>query len=222
MDEVYKTGVEAFDKVFTFLTGDLCWEDHGGVWYRKVSASRFHVVRIFNWEVETGEGEGWHIDLLEVDTDDLENAKKALSSWGYAMERDGTIFCEHGGDILADKDQEETRRLILCESMQGYGCYAPLGDWDGDPFEPLFKCAAELSNELCGDEEAYERAMNRPVNKIGSTAREYQKGDLDSAMMRGISRGDQSAEIMAIMHYGRENLESIKELASLMYLQEEE
>lgn len=47
------------------------------------------------------------------------------------------------------------------------------------------------------DEYALEAAMDRPVNAIGSTAREYMKGDLTSAMQRGCEAGDKTARLVA-------------------------
>lgn len=219
----YETGVPAFDEVFEFLTGDVCWEDHGGCWYRQVSPSCFHVVRIFNWEEEVGEEDGgYHVALSEVDTDNAERIKPALDSCGYALDRDGVIYTQHSGDVLCEADDEKSRRLILCECMHGYGAYAPIEDFDGPEFEPLFAAAVKASNELVEDPDAHEAAMNRPVNKLGSTAREYANGDINSAMMRGLSNGDAGARIMATMYHGRENLEQIEELAKLMHPSESE
>jgi hypothetical protein len=42
--------------------------------------------------------------------------------------------------------------------------------------------------------------MQRPVNALGSTAAEYMRGDLDSAMQRGCEAGDPTARLVAKMH----------------------
>ncbi len=63
--------------------------------------------------------------------------------------------------------------------------------------------------------------MDRPVNKIGSTAREYARGDTNSALMRGLAKDDKTSEIIAVMQYGRENLDQVKELAKLTHGVEE-
>lgn len=39
--------------------------------------------------------------------------------------------------------------------------------------------------------------MNSPVNAIGTTAREFQRGDLDSAVIRGLREGDKNCWLMA-------------------------
>lgn len=41
--------------------------------------------------------------------------------------------------------------------------------------------------------------MERPVNKIGSTAAEYMTGDMRSAVLRGVANNDVAAEILLKM-----------------------
>lgn len=41
--------------------------------------------------------------------------------------------------------------------------------------------------------------MSKEVNKIGSTAEEFQAGDINAAILRGLATGDKNAEIMAKM-----------------------
>jgi hypothetical protein len=52
---------------------------------------------------------------------------------------------------------------------------------------------------LATNTEAYEDRMDRPVNGIGSTAREFAVGDISSPILRGICEGDPRAELMAKM-----------------------
>ena len=47
------------------------------------------------------------------------------------------------------------------------------------------------------DEDYYEEKMNSPVNAIGSTAREFQRGDFDSAIVKGLQKGDKRCWLMA-------------------------
>ena len=53
------------------------------------------------------------------------------------------------------------------------------------------------SRRLSASPEAYEQAMDRPVNKLGSTAREYAAGDILSATLRGLDSGDPDARFRA-------------------------
>ena len=56
------------------------------------------------------------------------------------------------------------------------------------------------SYRLERDAAAYEDAMERPVNRLGSTAREFGRGDLNSALVRGLEAGDAGARIMGKMY----------------------
>ena len=49
---------------------------------------------------------------------------------------------------------------------------------------------------LSHDVNELENRMAKPVNAIGSTAAEYMVGDINSAILRGVSEGDPKAELM--------------------------
>ncbi|NPV54443.1 MAG: hypothetical protein HPY71_13160 [Firmicutes bacterium] len=83
------------------------------------------------------------------------------------------------------------------------GVLVPIGEWVGNNARDLLRKAREESLSL-DDPEEYERAMNRVVNKIGSTAREVQWGDYYSAMFRGLKQGSKDAWILAKMGGAKE------------------
>ena len=85
------------------------------------------------------------------------------------------------------------------EALASYGAVAPLEQWAGSNARKLLAEARSESRSL-DDPDKYEAAMSRPVNRLGSTAREYAAGDFDSAIERGLARNDMSAQIMAKMH----------------------
>lgn len=209
----YETGVEAFDAVFEWLTGDMCWEDHGGKWFRRVSEDRFHVVTIFNWVETVGEREApedtYYVGLDEVDTS--LDPTSALECCGFEMHEDGSID-DGSGYIIAEAGDEDDRLRIICECMSSYGNTAHLEQWNGDDLKELFTSAIEESNLMADSEEAYEARMESPGNALGSTRREMQRGDFQSAMLRGVARGDQTAKIMSVMHHGRENTEELEDM----------
>lgn len=211
-----KTDFPEFDAAFEFLTGDVSWEDYGGMWCRRVD-HRFHVVKILNWEDAVGSAGAsgtdgtHHIELVEVDTNDVEQAKSGLDSCGYYNDEDGNIVTDQG-DILAELKDEGRWRLVICEAMAQCGHSAPLDQETGSDLSQLFNNVLIQSNTYVDDEEAYEKRMNRPVNRIGSTAREMQKGDINSALLRGLARGDEKAELMSVLTFGRESTKELKGL----------
>ena len=82
--------------------------------------------------------------------------------------------------------------------MHDYGgSTAPLGDWGGNNYRKLLRVARRESRKIQEDNSYYEEKMNSPVNAIGSTAREFQRGDFDSAIVRGLYKGDKKCWLMA-------------------------
>jgi len=171
-----KIGVSS---VFRFLTGDIDYLAYGGKWYRKVAAARFHVIELINMWDASGDKSvpQYYVSLLDVDitSSDL---KEAMRTCG------------------PDDEELQNNELVNVEALASYGATAPLGQWPGGNARKLLSEARSESRGL-DDPDAYEAAMSRPVNALGSTAREYGAGDLDSALIRGLQRGDQNAQIIA-------------------------
>jgi len=209
MSEMYKTEVDSFDKIFEFLTGDVNWEDYGGKWFRRLSPQRFQVVEILCWEEATGEehpdGSHW-VGLYEVDTSLEDLYKNVLESCGLEIDKSGDIISSHDGEVIVENSEDERWNIVMCEMMVGYGAKAQVAQWCGDDYNELFAKAAEEAKSL-EDEEVFEERMNSPANAIGSTMREAMQGDFQSAMIRGLARGDDNARIMTIMHAGRKETE---------------
>jgi hypothetical protein len=87
----------------------------------------------------------------------------------------------------------------LAEVCYSYGLKAPLWQDSGNNWRKLLAEARREANGFLS-EDALAEAMERPVNKLGSTAAEFMRGDLFSAMERGVYAGDTGARIMAKMH----------------------
>jgi hypothetical protein len=163
--------------VFRFLTGDVDYLAYGGKWYRKVADTRYHVIELTNMWEATGDKSvpQYHVSLSEVDISSPQ-LKVAMDSCG--------------------PDDDEPNELVKVDALASYGCKAPLGQWTGGNARKLLSEARSESRSL-DDPDAYEAAMSRPVNALGSTAREYAACDIDSAIARGVQRGDANAKIMA-------------------------
>jgi Txe/YoeB family toxin of Txe-Axe toxin-antitoxin module len=91
------------------------------------------------------------------------------------------------------KDAMKNNELMVLECVFDYGHQAPLFIENGNNIKELRKMARDVSAEL-DDPEKYEEAMNKPVNKIGSTAREYMQGDINAALFR--NTGDPITKLM--------------------------
>lgn len=165
--------------VFRFLTGDVDYLAYGGKWYRKVADTRYHVIELTNMWEATGDKSisQYDVELSEIDIT-CPQLKTAMHSCG------------------PDDEELQDNELVKVEALSSYGAGAPLGSWGGSNARKLIAEARSESREL-DDPDKYEAAMSRPVNRLGSTAREYAAGDFDSAIRRGVERDDPAAKIMA-------------------------
>lgn len=169
---------------WTDIGSDVNWREYGGRWARHIAGTRYHVLRFENC-AEWGDGAtGYHCDLAEVDIAcDPERLESAMQCVGLD---------------LAEVD-EKYHALAKVEALASYGAAAPLWQDGGTNAHALMRAGKRESRELEASAERYEAAMDRPVNKIGSTAREYAAGDLNSAILRGLADGDPTADLMARM-----------------------
>lgn len=179
---------------FHFYTGDRDYLSFGGIWVRQIDPLRFHFLRLDNMNEACGQdNEGlptYHVYLGEVDlsTVPAQEIASALRCMGI--------------------EDEETARALSLESVAGcvfeYGLYAPLHEVSSNnAHKAIRECKAE-SRRLGADADAYEAAMGRPVNRLGSTAREYARGDMTSAVVRGCAAGDRDAALVAKMYVATE------------------
>lgn len=161
---------------FRFLTGDVNYTEYGGKWIRSLGLRRFHVIELLNWSEAVGESESasmptYNATLSEVDLSAID-CTSALESCGYALV-DGTIVESHSGDIVASGESVD-RCLVEC--CHGYGAAAPLWDESGNNYQRLIRAARAHSRSL-DDAELHSQAMDRPVNRIGTSARSYMLGE---------------------------------------------
>jgi hypothetical protein len=189
-----------------FLTGDVCWEDHGGVWYKQAVAGPYWLLRYENM-AEWGDGaSGAYVQTSCIDLREVppEAIRSALGSYGWRIEKltcniidncSGDIIAEFSGEEVAGeliRDGDNSRwDLVLVDALLSHGTYAPmdeeqaeftLDEYD-DPIdaeavatELLERCAA-AADLMMDDEGAVAAKMAREVNRIGSTAADFMRGD---------------------------------------------
>jgi hypothetical protein len=176
-------------KAWTDIGSDYDWKGYGGRWARHIDGTRYHVIRFDNMIEACGRdadpSQPYACDLHEVDIAS-ENLQSALD------------YCGLDADEMAER-QEPGKQWALVEALSSSGAYAPLWQDGGRNAHAMLRVAKRESRQLSADSEAYEARMNRPVNRIGSTAREYQAGDTQSAILRGLADGNPAADIMARM-----------------------
>jgi hypothetical protein len=161
--------------------GDISPEDYGGKWFRRTHARVFQVIELENCK-EWGDGaSGYYVSLSLVDLDKLGPKEIASARRCCGIE---------------DETLDDAWLAVTCYE---YGCKAPLDSWSGNAYGRLLREARREAHALKRDADALAECMERPVNAIGSTAEEYMTGDINSAILRGLSEGRKDAEILARM-----------------------
>lgn len=184
-------------------SGDVNMLDYGGKNMRCIGSGKYQIVELTNMDDACGrDNEGqpkYVVELRLVDLSSISAAtlESALKSCGWADSGDDAYKAE------------------CCDS---YGAHAPLGSWSGNNARKLLRQAYSEANNLL-DESALESKLDCPVNKIGSSAREFMNGDFLSAIQRGVESGKPDARLMAKIHgVPQETIDNIRPDDWLPYL----
>lgn len=163
-------------------SGDVDVLGYGGVFLRHVGGRRYHAVRFDNmeehlsaWEMENVDKYSGSLVEVDLDTADLDGARRCCDC------------------------AEDASDLELAFACIYYGSFAPLSDENGNNGNRIIRNLKRESREIEGDSDRYEHLMERPVNAIGSTAREFARGDIQSALKRGLEAGEAAAGVVATM-----------------------
>jgi hypothetical protein len=162
-------------KDWAFLTGDINWEDYGGTWFRNLRDGVYILLRFENMDEACGrDNEGYDTylcDVLQVDLNTLPETElqSALQCCGIDL----------------DEIEEQHQEIAKVDACLCYGAYAPLDSTSGNSYPMRVRAEARrIADTYFVDRVALEERLDRPVNMIGSTAREFGQGDLQSAMDR--------------------------------------
>jgi len=152
---------------------------------RWVGGRAFQFVLITDMEACCGSDNDGHpkyhaeVDLVDLAELPDKEVASAIESCGWE-------------DMGADDAQ-------IAEACRSYGLKAPLWQEASNNWNNLLREGRREANSLL-DSDALADAMDKPVNGIGSTAAEFMRGDITSAMSRGVVAGDPTARIMAKMY----------------------
>ena len=167
------------------LSGYVNWQDYGARWAKRARDGSWLVLDFCNMYGSDHNPEELYIcevkrvNLATLPRKELTNA---LRSCGWVLRTDGTVIDEHSGDKIGTGEE------IIVEACLGYGCAEPLAT-ESSAHSPIKVRgrARRTAKNLMHDTNKLETALSRPVNKIGSTAREYGASDLASAIERNVT-----------------------------------
>jgi hypothetical protein len=94
------------------------------------------------------------------------------------------LECIGAEKFFREREDNQQRMELLAEALSEDGNYGPMGIWTSAYRDRARAKARKEYWRLMADEEYLYAQKERPVNKIGSTAREYMRGDVNSALRR--------------------------------------
>lgn len=148
---------------WTDIGSDVCWEDHGGNWAKKGADGTWYVIHFDNMK-EHGIHD-WpqyyaqvrNIDPSSVSEEELNFALKCIG---------------------LSKDEIDSEYEIVF-AFNSYGLFAPLDEFWGKSYPERVRASARRkAEEYMKDSEALEDSLDRMVNAIGNTARDFRAGNI--------------------------------------------
>jgi hypothetical protein len=175
------------------LGSDFCWEDYGGLWGRRAPDGSWFVLRFTNLHEAMGEREApckYACDVFRVDPREVPPAdtRRALEC------------C----DVDLAEIMPAFREPALVQCLVSYGIAAPLDSFTADSRPLNVRARARRAADAYRrDARALNRALDRPVNRIGSTARDFGRGDSIAGLRRYADDGkhgtDPSMDLMLVL-----------------------
>jgi hypothetical protein len=124
----------------------------------------------FVWEVQL-------VDVLGVDA----------SVWNSALDYCGQQ--DYYAEMVADEELDDGEKLgklfpLLADALRTHGTRAPLDDDSAPRFGWAVSRGVKRAEEILADERLMEDLLDRPVNRIGSSARDFMGGDCLAGLRR--------------------------------------
>jgi hypothetical protein len=151
------------------------------------------------------------VAIVDLDAIGSENIRSALDSYGWTGSGwsglpDG--FTSEQWRALPWEDQKLVRNslplpdndLAIAEACFSHGNKAPVHSESSNNRGKLIAEGRREAREMSLDEDLLENRMGKVVNKLGSTAAEFMTGDIQSAVQRGVEKGEVTARIFAKMY----------------------
>ena len=175
---------------FKFWSGDVNYVDYGGKWLWNAERDEWHMLELTNWEDQVGEREAKEIGYkYNVTLRVLYLGKVPRATLDAALHSCGWEEVDRG---LSDKVLPDVQAGCLFD----YGHGLAVWDKSSNNYKALLDHGKRKSKALAGDHSTLDRTYNR----LGQTGEELLRGDMASALERGLKAGSQEASIVAQMY----------------------
>ena len=183
------------------LCSDVNWEDYYGMWGRKAKDGSWYILRWNNLIDAMGEREApckYQCDVLRVFLPDIASRHfiSALESYSYKLiSWSSDDNGEYTFVVREDHEDKKWNEARMIECLVQYGTSSPLESFDGDHYPLRIRAQARRAAEsYMKDSDALDKALDRPVNKLGSTARDFGRGDSLAGLRRYENNGEHGTD----------------------------
>jgi len=163
----------------------------GGVYMRHLDTLRYLFAEVTDMDDACGRDNIGHdrfcwgtslVDLIEVPPAEIGQAVESGIGWAVLQD----IQDRAAGRGASLKEGTRLRMEMMAEACHSYGIKAPLdqGSVAGDHFDWARSRAMKAGDAAVETEEALNERLDRTVNKIGSTARDFLRGDIKAGLRR--------------------------------------
>lgn len=194
-------------KGWKYLSGPYWWTGEDALWGRRAKDGAWWVLHFTDLLDAGGEDfkdTPYECAVKRLSFDELphEELVAALHSCGFKLaaneQNEISVYNGYDNELVAKGDGVEPTCLQCCIS---YGLGAPLAEVSGKRWLNVRGQARREAESLLRDEHRTKEALDRPVNRIGSTAREMGVGDIMSALARDRPGTDPPAmQLMRRLH----------------------
>lgn len=173
-------------KGWTVLYADVSWADYGGMWAKSAGNHVWFVLKFENMYEAAGERDckvngtdQYECQVLYLDLKDITAHIIGKAVEGYRDDKVCRIDSDGSWRFRTLRPHVDLNECDLVASLVSYGISAPLAYYTSDTAP--WKCrneARRAAEEFMKDEDELESALDRPVNQIGSSARDFGRGRL--------------------------------------------
>lgn len=174
---------------WTDLGSDVSWDNYGGKWGICAPDGSWFVILFDSWENMVGKreaevGSKYLVEIRQVNLAEI--SPEHFETLMRSSDIDLRGFWATGKPI-----ESEAAQIMLVEGCVSYGIYALLWDESSNaaPMRLMVK-ARKIVEEYIRDAKKLDKALDRSVNAIGSTARDFAKGDIEAGLRRYVESGD--------------------------------
>lgn len=160
-----------------WLTGDVSWDDYGGTWYRQAKDGAWWVLRFENGHEYDREFPRYLCDVKRLDFGDIE-ASAVRSALRSCCDDAIDLVIENGKVDLGETEKRySVNPLQIVDACFSYGLGAPMFDDSSETHAVRLRGrVAKEAERLMRDATSLENALDRPVNAIMTSARDYGSG----------------------------------------------